>query len=301
MSASSPSSRSTDSPGPLLEERPEGVARRRVEGNRRLEGTSKTGATGKTTRATGRLRAIVLLSALVAAAGTLFGAFAVPGGHPHGAAAEHREAEVAHQAETLTAGDFAAALLMSVAGIGIVPVALRSARGRNEFERPVARPDRDVSEALRLGVALASAGAATIHFAVIAQHLEESWLFGFFFIAVAIAQLAWAMLVVFRPSPTVYLAGVVGNAAVAATWVVSRTTGLPLGPGSGEPEPVGTADSVATAFEVLIAAGALLLLLRMTSRRRPLARFTAATEVTTLAAIGLTALSLLSLAGRHAG
>jgi hypothetical protein len=273
----------SDPLGPLLKERPEGFSR--------LGG--------------GRLIAIVLLTALVAAAGTLFGALAVPEAHSHGEAAEHHEAEAAqhheveaaHEAETLGAGDFAAALLVSVAGVGIVPVALRSARRRTELKRSAAQPDGDVSEALRLGVALASAGAATIHFAVIAQHLEEYWLFGAFFIAVAIAQLAWAILVLFRPSPAVYLVGIVGNAAVAATWVVSRTTGLPLGPGSGEPEPVGIADSVATAFEVLIAAGALLLLLGMTSRRRPLARFTAATEVTTLAAIGLTAVSLLSLAG----
>jgi hypothetical protein len=272
---------STDPLGPLRKERPEGVSRLRVEGDRRLD----------------RLIAIVLLTALVAASGTLFGVLAVPAGHPHREAAEHHEAEVAHEAQTLGAGDVAAALLVSVAGVAIVPVALRSARRRNELERPGARPDREVSEALRLGVALASAGAATIHFAVIAQHLEEYWLFGSFFIAVAIAQLAWAMLVLFRPSPAVYLAGMVGNAAVAATWAVSRTTGLPLGSEPGVPESVGTADSVATAFEVLIVAGTLLLLLRMTSRKRPLARFTAATAVATLAAIGLTALSLLSLAG----
>lgn len=246
----------------------------------------------------GRLIGIVLLAALVAAAGTLFGAFAVPAEH-HGKAAEHHEAEAAHgeAADTLGPGDLAGALLVSVAGIGIVPLALRSARRRNELERRAAQPERDVSEALRFAVALASAGAATIHFAVIAQHLEEYWLFGSFFIGVAILQLAWATVVLYLPSPAVYLAGLVGNAAVAATWVVSRTTGLPLGPESGEPEPVGVADTVATAFEVLVAAGALLLLLRMASRRRPLARFTAATAVTTLAAIGLTALSLLSLAG----
>jgi hypothetical protein len=247
--------------------------------------------------ATDRLIAIVLLTAVVASAGTLFGALAVPEGHSHGEAEEHHEAEVAHEAETLGAGDLAAALLVSVAGIGIVPMALRSAPRRTELERPAARPDGRVSEALRLGIALASAGAATIHFAVIAQHLEEYWLFGAFFIGVAIAQLAWAMVVLIRPSRAVYLVGCVGNAVVAATWVVSRTTGLPLGPESGEPESVGIADAVATAFEVVIAAGAVLLLLRMTVWSRPLARFASATVVTIPAAIALTTLSLLSLAG----
>jgi hypothetical protein len=246
--------------------------------------------------ATDRLTGIVLLATLVAASGTLFGALAVPEEHAHGDAAEHHEAEAAHEAETFGAGDFAAALLVSVAGIAIVPMALRSALPHSEVHRAGAQREGDLSEGLHIAVALASAGAATIHFAVIAQHLEEYWLFGSFFISVAIAQVVWAMLVLVRPSPPVYLAGFVGNAVVAATWVISRTTGLPLGPQSGEPEPVGIADTVATAFEVLIVAGALLLLLRMNARRT-LARFTAATAVATFAAIGLTALSLLSLAG----
>jgi hypothetical protein len=252
---------------------------------------------GNTMTANGRLIGIVLLAALVAAAGTLFGVLAVPAEH-HAEAVEH-EAEAAHgeAAETLGAGDLAAALVVSVAGIGVVPLALRSARRRKEFGRPAAQPESDVSEALRLAVAFASAGAATIHFAVIAQHFEEYWLFGSFFVAVALLQLSWALFVLLLPSPGVYLLGLVGNAVVAVTWVFSRTTGLPLGPESGEPEPVGVADAMASAFEVLVAAGALLLLLRMTARRRPLARFTAATAATTLVAIGLTALSLLSLAG----
>jgi hypothetical protein len=249
--------------------------------------------------ANSRLIGIVLLATLVAAAATLFGTLAVPKEHPHGEATQHHEAEAAHseEADTLGPGDLVGALLVSVAGIGLVPVALRNAGRRNEVERRATRPEGDASDALRLTVALASAGAATIHFAVIAQHLEEYWLFGAFFIGVAVLQLAWALAVLFRPSPAVYVLGLLGNAAVAATWVVSRMTGLPLGPESGEPEPVGFADAIATAFEVLIAAGALLLLIRRTARSRPPARFTALTAATTLAAIGLTALSLLSLTG----
>jgi hypothetical protein len=43
--------------------------------------------------ATDRLTGIVLLATLVAAAGTLFGALAVPEEHAHGDAAKHHEAE----------------------------------------------------------------------------------------------------------------------------------------------------------------------------------------------------------------
>lgn len=64
----------------------------------------------------------------------------------------------------------------------------------------------------------------------------------------ALTQLAWALLVVvLPPSSRLYLAGAAGNAVVAATWLVTRTTGLPLGPEAGEPEAVGIADTVATA------------------------------------------------------
>jgi hypothetical protein len=97
-----------------------------------------------------RLIGIVWLAMLVAAAGTLFGALAVPAEH-HVEAAEHHEAEAAHPeaaAATLGAGDATGALVVSLAGIGIVPLALRSARRRNEFARAAAQPDRDLSEAL---------------------------------------------------------------------------------------------------------------------------------------------------------
>jgi hypothetical protein len=117
-------------------------------------------------------------------------------------------------------------------------------RRRRDGRRSL-RSGRDRAEALRLAVAPASAGAATIHFAVIAQHFEEYWLFGAFFVGVALLQLAWGA--ARRPSPVAppHLAGAAGNAVLAATWLVSRTMGLPLGPESGEPEAVGIADTVA--------------------------------------------------------
>ena len=70
-------------------------------------------------------------------------------------------------------------------------------RRRRDGRRSL-RSGRDRAEALRLAVAPASAGAATIHFAVIAQHFED-YCFGAFFVGVALLQLAWALLVVLRP------------------------------------------------------------------------------------------------------
>ena len=103
-------------------------------------------------------------------------------------------------------------------------------------------------EVLCFTVAVASAGAATIHFAVIDQHFAEYWLFGLFFVAVALAQLGWVVAIVSNPTRRVYVVGALGNALIAVTWLISRTTGLPFGPGAGEPEPVGIADAVSTAF-----------------------------------------------------
>jgi hypothetical protein len=245
-------------------------------------------------RANGRLIGIVLLATVAAAAGTLFGVLAVPVEH-HAEHPGHHEAEAAH-ADQLRPSELASAILVSFAGIGIVPLALRGLRRRNEMHSAPLQTERGVAEGLRFVVALASAGAATIHFAVIAQHFEEYWLFGTFFVGVGLLQLAWAVLVVARPSPGLYLAGAAGNAVVAAMWIVSRTAGLPLGPEAGEPEAVGLADTVATVYEIVLASGALVLL-RVTAPRRQLARVTAATALTTLAVIGLTMLSLLSLAG----
>ena len=238
-----------------------------------------------------RVIGIVLLAALVAAGGTVFGAVAVPEAHPAAEAgrARARRGGARGRLSPRRAGRRTA----RIPGIGIVPLARRSERRRDADENG-SPAGGDRTEALRLAIAFASAGAATIHFAVISQHFEEYWLFGSFFVGVAVLQLAWALLVIVRPSRRLYLAGAAGNAIVVATWLVSRTTGLPLGP-EGEPEAVGIADTVATVFEVVIAAGAVFLIRPTASR--PLARFTVATTVAALAAIALTALSLLSLAG----
>jgi hypothetical protein len=141
----------------------------------------------------------------------------------------------------------------------------------------------------------ASAGAAAIHFAVIDQHLAEYWLFGVFFVAVALAQLGWVVAVVSNPTRAVYLVGALGNALIAVTWVISRATGLPFGPGAGEPEPLGIADVVSTAFELAVVVGAVQLLRRVDLPRSWDTRFVR--PLVAIAAIGITTLALAGLAG----
>lgn len=117
-----------------------------------------------------------------------------------------------------------------------------------------------LAELIRNGLAVLSAGAAGIHFAVIQSHFEEYWLFGVFFAVVAWLQVVWAILVVARPSRTVLLAGVLVNGGVVAIWIASRTVGIPLGPDSGAVEAVTLPDITATAFEIVLVIGSLALL-----------------------------------------
>ena len=224
------------------------------------------------------------LALLLAVGATVFGAIAVPPAHHHESEAGH-DAHVAHSAEhegeeeaehASGVGQGFAALALSILAIGLVPIGFRTTRSA------------DSPDALRFTVAVASASAATIHFAVIDQHFAEYWLFGVFFVGVALAQLGWMVAVVSSPTRNVYVVGALGNALIAVTWVISRTTGLPFGPGAGDPEPVGIADAVSTAFELVVVIGTALLLRGLVLRSsrdirilRPLVAV-AATAITTL-------------------
>ena len=112
---------------------------------------------------------------------------------------------------------------------------------------------------IRIGLAWLSTSAALIHFAVIQQHFEEYWVYGAFFIALGVAQLAWAMLAVVRPFRLLWIAGAVGNLLAIAAWVITRTVGNLVGPAATEPELVGFGDLVTTLFEVALVVGAVLL------------------------------------------
>jgi hypothetical protein len=113
---------------------------------------------------------------------------------------------------------------------------------------------------LRYGLGLLSLVAAGLHFAVMADHFNETWYHGTFFAVVAWLQLAWAAAIVLKPSRRVLLAGIIGNLVIAEVWLVSRTIGIPFGPNSGESEPAAFADILATSLEVAIVLGSLALL-----------------------------------------
>lgn len=148
-----------------------------------------------------------------------------------------------------------------------------------------ARRESDSPEPAVVPLALLSAAAAIVHFGVLGEHMREYWASGLFFALAGLLQLAWALAVPGRPSPRLLAVGAAGNALIVATWVVSRTVGIPLGPEAGTAEPVGFPDALTTLYEVCVVAVCLTLLwrpdLRTASRGRagPIAAWAVAVAI----------------------
>jgi hypothetical protein len=138
--------------------------------------------------------------------------------------------------------------------------------------------------AMRLVLATASLGAGAIHLAFADAHYEEWRPLGVAFVAAGAFQVLWAVHVAVRDSRAAQRVGGLLSLVFIGTYLMSRTTGLPLGPEAFTAEPVGLSDLLCCALEVPVALGALLL------SRRP--RFLAA-PLGRGRALGLTALLLL--------
>lgn len=118
-----------------------------------------------------------------------------------------------------------------------------------------------------------SAAASLIHMLMTPVYFEQ-WLgYGAFFFTVSFAQLLYATsLAVARTTRLELWAGIIGNAAIVAMWLVTRTLGIPFfGPEAGQVQPVGWPDLLATLIELALI-GHLIVLLRMVPEleRRPL-------------------------------
>ena len=111
-----------------------------------------------------------------------------------------------------------------------------------------------------VAAALMSAAAAAIHAAAAAPHFREYAPFGLLFGATALAQAAWAILMITAPSARLLAAGAAGNAAIVGAWALSRTVGRPVGPGRWTPEPAAALDVAASTLELGVVAVAIALL-----------------------------------------
>jgi hypothetical protein len=138
------------------------------------------------------------------------------------------------------------------------------------------------SEPAALVAAALSLLAGAIHLIAAPEHLDAWWGYGAFFLGAFVAQSAFAVAVLRRPSQLLASIGIWGNVAIVWLYVLTRTSGVPLGPGhaaqgghghAGEGgkhvETVGALDMTATAAEVGTVF-ALVALLGLDTRRRTL-------------------------------
>ena len=161
---------------------------------------------------------------------------------------------------------------------------------------PGADPDRNPARILS-AIALASIAAGAINIAAASTVGRSSTENLVFFVLVAAAQLAWGGVALVRAPRWWLAAGAVGNLVVVATWVVSRTVGLPTGVYAGITLPVRFPDGLATALEIVIVAGAAALLARGQGPARSALRSPGVTVAAAVVA-GLLALSgVLAQAG----
>ncbi|MBA2509555.1 MAG: hypothetical protein H0V32_12800 [Nocardioidaceae bacterium] len=112
---------------------------------------------------------------------------------------------------------------------------------------PVERP------ALLAGIFALTTAAGGAHLAVAGHGFEDGLLYGGFFVTVAAAQLALAALIMVPALRSlVAVAGVLGNFAVVATYVLSRTVGVPVGWHAWKPEEAGALDLSTTVVELAL-------------------------------------------------
>lgn len=121
----------------------------------------------------------------------------------------------------------------------------------------------------RQALALASVGAGAIHLALGPEHLSAWAVLGAgFYVSGALQVLGGAWLLL-TESRRLLVLGAAGSLLLLGVWVMSRTTGLPLGPQAWAAEPVGRADLLCVALESVVALGALILLRRPTAGLAP--------------------------------
>lgn len=129
-----------------------------------------------------------------------------------------------------------------------------------------------------VGICVLVSGSA--HGLVTQEHFQEWWGYGVFFLATAVCLIGFGLALItdaidprYMPGDVnrvrrlMYAAGVIGNLSILGLYVLSRTAGVPFGPGSGSVEPVGVIDLVAKTAELLAVLGLVVLFLK-TPRRQ---------------------------------
>jgi hypothetical protein len=155
-------------------------------------------------------------------------------------------------------------------------------------------------DAARLLLAAAAIGAGTVHVAFAPTHLAEWLPLGLAFLTTGVLQILWGVHISRHESPRALLTGGGFSLTFVGVYLMSRTVGLPLGPGAFEPEAIGTADLVCCALELLVITGALLLRGRPGALLAPLGLRVASVVAGSLLLVGgATTYAVAAPAGEH--
>ena len=249
-------------------------------------------------------RAVLTTMLLVAGAGTLAGLLALAanaaydyrlqshhlgimssmGGLCFGACQAHQyQATIALHLKAIAVGTG----LLLVSNLVLVAWTWAIRGGRLNLTTRTRRPRLD----LRLLLVVALVASAAVHAAAVPAQLGEWTAAGRFLALLAAAEVVCAGLLLARPGRTTLLAAVFVSLAPLVLWLDSSTLGLPFGPGAGNPDQIGLADSAASLLEITTLVIAVVLLRsRHRSSAPSMSRLTsrlAVVAVVALAAIGL--------------
>lgn len=139
-------------------------------------------------------------------------------------------------------------------------------------------------------------GAALIHGSVAGEHFGEWALAGAFFLTVQLVELVLALLAAVAWDRRVAQLVVVTGLGTVVVWLVSRTTGMPIGPADFRvPEPVGLSDVLCGVLELasVVAAAPSLWSAAMARSVRPSRRSVTAAAVAVVVALSLTAWAMV--------
>jgi hypothetical protein len=117
-----------------------------------------------------------------------------------------------------------------------------------------------------LAAAVMSMAAGWLHFAFVASHWRDWWAYGAFFLATGVFQALLAPALLRWPNAWTALAGIVGNLGIVGMYVLSRTSGIPMGPHTGVVEKATVVDLTCTAGEIVLI-GVLLGMVGQANRR----------------------------------
>lgn len=106
------------------------------------------------------------------------------------------------------------------------------------------------------------AAVGVIHLVMVPSHMGEWVVEGIAFILAGWAQAAFAVAIANQPRRLTLLLAAEVNIALIVLWIISRTSGFPLGPHSGHPETVSFIDAATVGMELVATVVALGMVMR---------------------------------------